>query len=223
MPARVRLRMACVESIGRLLRTALTTSNSVTFSHLQITFDAILASSGSVPLESFFPTGPILSPLLPILGGYTSIPAFGVMIGARLGLKLLLGGVSRPASCSSLTTSRAIAGDPASPGESMPATWMKFPSFDDGSMIQSPRELLARAPQKAWNVSFGSKYGQSFLHLDKMYSCTVAGDIFRASSLCMSRAVGPKIRLPHSVVCTKTPLPKTGSGQGKMVRLVKCP
>mmetsp|Transcript_34607 Transcript_34607/g.72973 ORF Transcript_34607/g.72973 Transcript_34607/m.72973 type:complete len:215 (-) Transcript_34607:1353-1997(-) len=214
MPARVRLRIAWVESIGRLRRMALTTSNSVTFSHLQITFDAIFASSASVPFESFFPTGPILSPLM---------PALGVMMGARLGLKLLFGGVSRPASFRSLTTSSAIAGDPARPGESIPATWMKFPSFADGSMIQSPRELFARAPQKAWNVSLGSKYGHNFLHFERIYSWTVASDMSRASSLWMSLAVGPKIKFPHRVVCTRTPLPRMGSGQGKIVCFVRCP
>jgi hypothetical protein len=37
----------------------------VTFSHLQTTFDAIFVSSASVPLESFFPTGPIFKPRMP--------------------------------------------------------------------------------------------------------------------------------------------------------------
>ena len=101
---------------------------------LHTTFAAILDSSAFSPLESFFPTGPIFNPF---------IPCFGVMIGALFGLKDVFGGVSSPANRRSLTTSNAIAGEPARPGESMPATCMKLASFFDASMIQSPREDFA--------------------------------------------------------------------------------
>merc|ERR1712146_675972 len=122
--------MVCVESRGRERLMAVIISASMTFSHLQTMF-----SSGLV----YLPGGPILMHLKPSLG---------TMMGARLGLKEGFFASFNPALESRFTISRAMAGLPASPGESMPAAWMNCGCAAEGSMIQSPRVDLALAPQK---------------------------------------------------------------------------
>lgn len=167
-----------------------------------------------LPSLSNLPIGPILR---------FFIPSLGMIIGARSFTKLGFVFGRNPASSKSLKTFLAMLGEPASPGLSMPATCMKCGFTFEGSIIQSPRSLLALAPQKAWNVSLGSKQLTRFLHFDRIYSCTAADDMSLASALYTSLAVGPRIRLPHKVVWTSTPLPRMGSGQGKSVWLAKDP
>merc|ERR1719401_1133856 len=119
----------------------------------------------------------------------------------------------------------AIAGDPAKPGESMPPQFKKRPrgSEAEGSITQSPREDLARTPQKEWIVSEASKEGTNSRHLDKMKVMMSSKDSVFVSASSTSRAVGPKIRLPHRVFCTSTPLPFTGCGVGKIILFVLFP
>mmetsp|Transcript_39199 Transcript_39199/g.124799 ORF Transcript_39199/g.124799 Transcript_39199/m.124799 type:complete len:234 (+) Transcript_39199:3010-3711(+) len=207
MPARVRRRMCWVVSTEPPARwTASTISDSVTFSHLHITF--FLGSiEGSSALPSFSPFHPRL----------------GTMIGGRIGSKSLLGVEERPDACSMLTISMAMAGEPASPGESIPAAWKNFLQASLSSMIQSPRSDLARAPAKEWYVSPASNDGTSSRHRCSTNSKICFGVMSRSSGLCMSRAVGPSIRLPQRVVCTSTPLPFTGSGAGKRVAPARWP
>mmetsp|Transcript_19638 Transcript_19638/g.43809 ORF Transcript_19638/g.43809 Transcript_19638/m.43809 type:complete len:205 (+) Transcript_19638:527-1141(+) len=197
--------MPCVESMGRPRCRASTTSASVTFSHLHTTF-----CFGSVTL----PTAPARIPFHPSLG---------VIIGARMGLKLTSLVKVRPASCSRRTTSRAMAGLPARPGESIPAALMNCLEVAHCPMTQSPVLFLARAPAKVWITSDTSKAGTSSRHLPKI-KVRISSVVSAATSgRCMSRAVGPRMRLPHSVVCTSTPLPSTGWGQGNSVWLARCP
>ena len=68
---------------------------------------------------------------------------------------------ANPAECSRLTTSTAMAGDAASPGESTPAAWTNAGAVLDTSMIQSPVDVLARAPANEWITSPASKPGTS--------------------------------------------------------------
>ena len=94
------------------------------------------------------------------------------------------------------TTSRAIAGDPAIPGESMPAAWIMSPSVAQGSMIQSPRLDFARAPAKEWKASLTSKAGTSFWHAERIVdriSSFESGSTVGSAHSCWSRAVGPRI------------------------------
>mmetsp|Transcript_39196 Transcript_39196/g.124770 ORF Transcript_39196/g.124770 Transcript_39196/m.124770 type:complete len:218 (+) Transcript_39196:2293-2946(+) len=113
--------------------------------------------------------------------------------------------------------------EPASPGESIPAAWKNFLQASLSSMIQSPRSDLARAPAKEWYVSPASNDGTSSRHRCSTNSKICFGVMSRSSGLCMSRAVGPSIRLPQRVVCTSTPLPFTGSGAGKRVAPARWP
>mmetsp|Transcript_32724 Transcript_32724/g.74600 ORF Transcript_32724/g.74600 Transcript_32724/m.74600 type:complete len:360 (+) Transcript_32724:254-1333(+) len=156
MPARVRLRIACVESTGSEREHAAMISASVTFSHLQTTF-----SSGDTPIE-------LISSLVSGENTSPSSPLLGMMIGARFGLNLGSFGAERPASARRSTTIRAMAGEPAMPGESIPAAWMKLPSLGDRSMIQSPRDDLARAPEKEWMDSLVSKEGTRRRHWERI-------------------------------------------------------
>ena len=97
--------MPCVESIGSDRCKAVTTSSSVTFSHLHTTFCLGSADALSGFAEGFRPFQ----------------PSFGRIIGARLGLNRGFASSSKPALSSRRTTSNAMAGLPARPGESMPA------------------------------------------------------------------------------------------------------
>ena len=67
------------------------------------------------------------------------------------------------------TTSAAMAGDAAIPGESIEAALIKPGTPLTGPMIQSPVVFLARAPLKVCITRLASKEGIKFLHLDKMY------------------------------------------------------
>ena len=115
-----------VESMGKERCMASTTSASVTFSHLHTTLASGAAPAAfTISLSSGVKTRP-------------SSPRLGLMTGARLGLNVALGAAQRPALFSRSTTSTAIAGDAAMPGESIPAAWIKCLSLVDGWMIQSP-------------------------------------------------------------------------------------
>ena len=67
------------------------------------------------------------------------------------------------------TTSAAMAGDAAIPGESIEAALIKPGTPLTGPMIQSPVVFLARAPLKVCITRLASKEGIKFRHLDKMY------------------------------------------------------
>mmetsp|Transcript_3797 Transcript_3797/g.7371 ORF Transcript_3797/g.7371 Transcript_3797/m.7371 type:complete len:207 (-) Transcript_3797:774-1394(-) len=204
MPARVRLRMPWIESTGSDRRHASTISASVTFSHLHTTF-----SSGDTlaELSSSLVSGVKTSPFSPSLG---------VIVAARFGLNVGSASTDSPAFSRSATTSNAIAGEPAIPGESIPAACTIWGSAADCSMIQSPRVDFARAPAKEWKASSVSNEGTSRLQLERIF-CRMSS--FESGSLpsghsCTSRAVGPRMRLPHRVFCTRMPLPY-GPGHGK--------
>mmetsp|Transcript_19465 Transcript_19465/g.54706 ORF Transcript_19465/g.54706 Transcript_19465/m.54706 type:complete len:222 (+) Transcript_19465:727-1392(+) len=212
MPARVRFLIACVESMGSERRQASTTSPSVTLSHLHTTFLV-----GSFSFQGSFLDR--VSPFQPFLG---------TMSGARRGLNLgSFSWIGAPLSASILATSSAMAGHAAIPGESMPATLKNPGTSARGPMIQSPVVFLARAPANVWMTLLASKSGTRFLHLERMYP-----RMFRPSSpatssetwyfpsaplAITSRAVGPRIKFPHRVVCTSTPLPYFGWGVGNRV------
>ena len=68
-----------------------------------------------------------------------------------MGLNVGLRFNTSPASNNRRTASTAMAGEPAKPGLSIPATLMNRGWTSDASMIQSPRSLLALAPQKAYS------------------------------------------------------------------------
>mmetsp|Transcript_2745 Transcript_2745/g.6232 ORF Transcript_2745/g.6232 Transcript_2745/m.6232 type:complete len:231 (+) Transcript_2745:228-920(+) len=187
IPARVLFLIPWVLSMGMLRWQASMTSASVTFSHLHTTF-----FSGS-------PSAPTFRPFHPDLG---------TMIGRRLGLKLGFFSSSSPRSLSMSTIFNAIEGDPARPGESIPAAWRNPSASTDSSMIQSPLSVLARAPLKEWITSLASKPGTNFLQLLNMCRATLSLVERRSSGSWTSRAVGPKIRFPQIVPWTNTPLPK---------------
>ena len=67
------------------------------------------------------------------------------------------------------TTSAAMAGDAAIPGESIEAALIKPGTPLTGPMIQSPVVFLARAPLKVCITRLASKEGIKFRHLDRMY------------------------------------------------------
>mmetsp|Transcript_54617 Transcript_54617/g.144852 ORF Transcript_54617/g.144852 Transcript_54617/m.144852 type:complete len:256 (+) Transcript_54617:758-1525(+) len=218
MPARVRLRMPWVESTGSERRHASTTSASVTFSHLHTT---LASGATAAALISSLASGVYTSPTPP----GPSSPRLGTITGARFGLKVGSGVISRPASRSSCTTSSAIAGEPAMPGESMPAAWMKDGSEAEGAMIQSPAVDFARAPANEWKASPTSKEGTSRLQELRIVCSTSSfesGSTAGSAQSCWSRAVGPRMRLPQRVFCTRMPLPY-GPGHGKRMWLHASP
>mmetsp|Transcript_2643 Transcript_2643/g.4269 ORF Transcript_2643/g.4269 Transcript_2643/m.4269 type:complete len:201 (-) Transcript_2643:950-1552(-) len=122
--------------------------------------------------------------------------------------------------------SSAIAGLAAIPGESIEAALMNPGTPAKGPMTQSPVVFFARTPANVWIVLPALKLGTSLRHFIRMYA--MMSSVFSSrtawsttysplasSFFSVSRAVGPRIRLPQSVVCTITPLPYTGCGAGK--------
>ena len=106
--------------------------------------------------------------------------------------------------------SSAMAGDAAMPGESIPDAWMKFLSLSEALMIQSPTSVLDRAPENEWIDSSVSKSGTRPRQAARILPSTsslLSGSVLPSGHSCWSRAVGPRMRLPHRVFCTKMPLP----------------
>ena len=125
-------------------------------------------------------------------------------IGSRYGLKFSFLLSSAPRSFKISLTYSAIAGDAESPGDSTPATFIKFSAGE--LIIKSPVLPVARKPQNDVIVLLNG-IPSTFSFASFIIEAKPSGVVVLSSLSSKSTDVGPVKRLPSTVGETRIPLP----------------